>query len=104
LSTNQCSLDIFVYTRIGSSFKTYGVRQDPLPENSAGTRRNPEDRFHCQTGRLRTWLTPPAAPQGIGAEQFYYFRADSEKGHARHACRANGLSLMGTWKLAVRLA
>ncbi len=112
LSTNQNlqPLDIFVcpsYSphRFTNWFKTYGVRQDPLPENSAGdfgeilkteSILKPVEYLHLAD-------TTSRGRQGIGAEQFYYFRADSEKEvHARHARRANGLFIDGHVEACLR--
>ena len=79
-------------------FKTYGVRQDPLPENTAGdfgeilkleSIVKPSEYLHLAD-------TTSRGRQGIGAEQYYYFRTDSElEVHARHAHKANGLFLDG---------
>jgi len=79
-------------------FKTYGVRQDPLPENTAGdfgeilkleSLVKPSEYLHLAD-------TTSRGRQGIGAEQYYYFRTDSEmEVHARHARKANGLFLDG---------
>jgi prepilin-type processing-associated H-X9-DG protein/prepilin-type N-terminal cleavage/methylation domain-containing protein len=105
LSTNQNlkPLDIFVcpsYSpkRFTNWFKTYGVRQDPPPGNTAGdfgeilkveSLARPVEYLHVAD-------TTSRGRQGIGAEQFYYFRADSENEvHARHGGRANGLFLDG---------
>jgi prepilin-type N-terminal cleavage/methylation domain-containing protein/prepilin-type processing-associated H-X9-DG protein len=77
---------------------TYGVRQDPLPENTAGdfgellqvdTISKPADYLHLAD-------TTSRGRQGIGAEQYYFFRTDSEKEvHARHGQRANGWFIDG---------
>jgi prepilin-type processing-associated H-X9-DG protein len=105
LSTNQNlkSLDLFVcptYSprRFTNWFKTYGVRQDPPPENLAGdfgeilqieSVRKPVEYLHLSD-------TTSRGRQGIGAEQFYFFRVDSEKEvHARHGPNANGLFIDG---------
>jgi prepilin-type processing-associated H-X9-DG protein len=105
LSTNQNlqPLDIFVCPtyaprRFTNWFKTYGVRQDPPPENTAGgfheilkveTVTKPVEYLHLTD-------TTSRGRQGIGAEQYYFFRAESEKEvHARHGQRANGLFLDG---------
>lgn len=105
LNTNQSlgSLDLFVcpaYSprRFTNWFKTYGVRQDPLPEYSSGdfgeilktdAILNPSDYLHLAD-------TTSRGRQGIGAEQYYYFRVDTEKQvHARHGRKANGMFMDG---------
>jgi prepilin-type N-terminal cleavage/methylation domain-containing protein/prepilin-type processing-associated H-X9-DG protein len=105
LSTNQNlkPLDLFLcptYSpwRFTNWFKTYGVRQDPPPENTTGefgeilaveTVTRPVDYLHLAD-------TTSRGRQGIGAEQYYFFRVDSEdQVHARHAQKANGLFLDG---------
>ena len=75
-------------------FKTYGVRQDPPAEYRSGdfgeilktdAIRKPSEYLHLAD-------TTSRGRQGIGAEQFYYFRVDAEKQvHARHNRKANGL-------------
>src|ERR1041384_5228133 len=61
-------------------FKTYRVRQDPFPENTAGdfgeilkleSIVKPSEYLHLAD-------TTSRGRQGIGAEQYYYFRTDSE--------------------------
>ena len=79
-------------------FMTYGVRQDPPPENVSGdfgeileveTIAKPFEYLYVAD-------TTSRGRQGIGAEQYYFFRIDSEKEvHARHNLRANGLFLDG---------
>jgi prepilin-type N-terminal cleavage/methylation domain-containing protein/prepilin-type processing-associated H-X9-DG protein len=105
LSTNQNlrPFDIFLCatyppTIFTNWFKTYGVRQDPPPEVTSGDFHEilkveavtkPVDYLHLSD-------TTSRGRQGIGAEQYYYFRFDSEKEvHARHSQRANGLFLDG---------
>jgi prepilin-type N-terminal cleavage/methylation domain-containing protein/prepilin-type processing-associated H-X9-DG protein len=105
LSTNQNlkPFDLFVCPtyaprRFTNWFKTYGVRQDPPPQSTAGdfgeilqveTVTRPIEYLHLAD-------TTSRGRQGIGAEQYYYFRTDSEKEvHARHSQRANGLFLDG---------
>lgn len=105
LSTNQNlkPLDLFVCPTYAPRhftnwYKTYGVRQDPPPENTSGdfseilqveTIQKPAEYLHLSD-------TTSRGRQGIGAEQYYFFRADSEKEvHARHNQRANGLFLDG---------
>ena len=105
LSTNQNlrPLDIFLCPtyaprRFTNWFLTYGVRQDPPSENTAGdfgeilqveTITKPVEYLHLVD-------TTSRGRQGYGAEQYYYFRTDSEKEvHARHSQRANGLFIDG---------
>lgn len=113
LSTNQNlkPLDLFVCPSYSPRhftnwFKTYGVRQDPPPENTTGdfgeilkldTVNKPVEYLHLAD-------TTSRGRQGIGAEQYYFFRADSEKEvHARHSKRANGLFLDGHVEACGRL-
>jgi prepilin-type N-terminal cleavage/methylation domain-containing protein/prepilin-type processing-associated H-X9-DG protein len=105
LSTNQNlkPLDLFLCPtypprRFTNWFKTYGVRQDPPPQCTAGdfgeilqveTITRPVEYLHLAD-------TTSRGRQGIGGEQYYYFRADSENEvHGRHSQRANGLFLDG---------
>jgi prepilin-type N-terminal cleavage/methylation domain-containing protein/prepilin-type processing-associated H-X9-DG protein len=105
LSTNQNlrAYEIFVCPTYSpwhftNWVKTYGVRQDPPIENTTGdfgeilkveSVAKPVDYLHIAD-------TTSRGRQGIGAEQYYYFRADAEKEiHARHAQKANGLFLDG---------
>jgi prepilin-type N-terminal cleavage/methylation domain-containing protein/prepilin-type processing-associated H-X9-DG protein len=105
LSTNQNlrPLDIFLCPTYAPRhftnwFTTYGVRQDPPPENVGGdfgeilqvdTISKPVDYLHLAD-------TTSRGRQGIGAEQYYYFRVDSEgEVHARHNQRADGLFIDG---------
>jgi prepilin-type N-terminal cleavage/methylation domain-containing protein/prepilin-type processing-associated H-X9-DG protein len=78
--------------------KTYGVRQDPPPEYVTGdfdeilkkeAVPRPIDYLHVAD-------TTSRGRGGIGGEQYYYFRAASEKEvHARHSQQADGLFLDG---------
>jgi prepilin-type N-terminal cleavage/methylation domain-containing protein/prepilin-type processing-associated H-X9-DG protein len=105
LSTNQNlkPWDLFVCPsyaprRFTNWFKTYGVRQDPPVENTGGafgeillveTVTRPVEYLHLTD-------TTSRGRQGIGAEQYYFFRVDSEKEvHARHNHKAEGLFLDG---------
>ena len=105
LSTNQNlrPLDVFLCPTYAPRhftnwFMTYGVRQDPPPENTAGdfgeilqvdTISKPVEYLHLAD-------TTSRGRQGIGAEQYYFFRVDTEKEvHARHNQRANGLFIDG---------
>ncbi len=105
LATNQklVGSDIFVcpsypprhftnWTRI------YGIRQDPPGEYTAGDFKEilKAERVPKPVEYLLVADTTSRGRQGIGAAQFYYFRADHEKEvHARHDLRANGLFLDG---------
>lgn len=105
LSTNQNlrPFDLFVCPiyapkRFTNWFKTYGVRQDPLPEYSGGDFGEilKTDAIPKPSEYLHLADTTSRGRQGIGAEQYYYFRADSEKEvHARHRKKANGLFIDG---------
>ena len=105
LSTNQNlkPFEVFVCPayaprRFTNWFKTYGARLDPLPENTAGefgeilkteSIAKPFEYLHLAD-------TTSRGRQGIGAEQYYYFRIDAEKQvHARHDRKANGLFIDG---------
>lgn len=104
LSTNQnLGVELFVcptYSpkRFTNWVKTYGVRQDPPPENVGGTFSEvlktesvtrPIDYLHVAD-------TTSRGRGGVGAEQYFYFNAKSEKEvHGRHARQANGLFLDG---------
>ena len=105
LSTNQTlrPLDLFVCPsyapkRFTNWFRTYGVRQDAPEEFAKGLFKEillldavskPSDYLHVAD-------TTSRGRQGIGAQQFYYFRADGEKEiHARHGKSAEGLFLDG---------
>ena len=96
-------LDIFVCPtyapkRFTNWFRTYGVRQDPPEEVTKGSLREnlnteavskPVDYLHLTD-------TTSRGRQGIGAQQFYYFRASSEKEvHGRHGKSADSLFLDG---------
>ena len=105
LSTNQNlrPFEVFVCPayaprRFTNWFKTYGVRLDPLAENSVGDLGEilKMDSLSKPSEYLHLADTTSRGRQGIGAEQYYYFRMDSEKEvHARHDRKANGLFLDG---------
>jgi prepilin-type N-terminal cleavage/methylation domain-containing protein/prepilin-type processing-associated H-X9-DG protein len=112
LSTNENvkPLDLFVCPvyapkRFTNWYKTYGVRLDPPDEYTAGdfgellkteSISNPTDYLHLADSTSR-------GRQGIGAEQYYYFRAANEKEvHARHELKANGLLMDGHVESASR--
>lgn len=105
LSTNQNlrPFEVFVCPtyapkRFTNWFKTYGVRLDPSTENTSGdfgevlkteSLTKPSEYLHLAD-------TTSRGRQGIGAEQYYYFRVDAEKQvHARHDRKANGLFIDG---------
>jgi len=103
LATNQNikSYDIFVcpsYSpfRFTNWFRTYGVRQDPPPEYVTGSFNEilKKDAVARPSDYLHVADTTSRGKRGIGAQQFYYFRASSEKEvHGRHSGKANGLFL-----------
>ena len=105
LSTNQNlkPADLFVCPvyapkRFTNWFKTYGVRQDPPPEYTAGDFGEllKIESIFSPSEYLPRADTTSRGRQGIGAEQYYYFRAESEKEvHARHGQRADGLFIDG---------
>jgi prepilin-type N-terminal cleavage/methylation domain-containing protein/prepilin-type processing-associated H-X9-DG protein len=84
--------------RFTNWFETYGVRQDPPPEYASGDFGdllktdnifNPSEFLHLADTTCR-------GRQGIGASQYYYFRADRDKQvHARHSQKANGFFIDG---------
>ena len=105
LATNQNlrPFDVFVCPsyaprRFTNWFKTYGVRQDIPAEYAGGDFAEllKTDGIRKPTEYLHVADTTSRGRQGIGSEQFYYFRADSEKEvHGRHNLRANGLFIDG---------
>jgi prepilin-type N-terminal cleavage/methylation domain-containing protein/prepilin-type processing-associated H-X9-DG protein len=105
LSTNQNlkPFDLFVcptYSprKFTNWFKTYGIRQDPLPEYTGGDFNEilKIDSITRPTDYLHLTDTTSRGRQGIGAEQYYYFRVDAEKQvHARHTKKAAGLFIDG---------
>jgi prepilin-type N-terminal cleavage/methylation domain-containing protein/prepilin-type processing-associated H-X9-DG protein len=113
LSTNQNlrPFDVFLCPtypprHFTNWFTTFGVRQDPPSENVSGefgevleveTVQRPVEYLHVAD-------TTSRGRQGIGAEQYYFFRVDSEKEvHARHNQRANGVFLDGHVEACNRL-
>ena len=113
LATNQHlqPFDLFVCPsynpkRWADWWRTYGVRLDP-PTNYTKTAsldlflrvdsiQNPLEYLHVAD-------TTSRGRQGIGAEQFFYWRADHESEvHARHAQKANGLFIDGHVENAFR--
>ena len=105
LSTNQHlnAFEMFVcptYSprRFTNWFKTYGVQQDPPPEYTSGEFSEilKTEAISKPTEYVHLADTTSRGRQGIGAEQYYYFRMDSEKEvHARHNRKANGLFIDG---------
>lgn len=105
LSTNQNlgESDIFVCPvykpfNFTNWFRTYGIRQDPPPEFTEGifdeilvvsSVSNPTEYLHLAD-------TTSRGKQGIGGEQYFFFRAINEKEvHARHNSQADGWFLDG---------
>jgi prepilin-type N-terminal cleavage/methylation domain-containing protein/prepilin-type processing-associated H-X9-DG protein len=89
-------------------FRTYGVRLDPPTNYSklvfdtrelflrTDTILNPLEYLHVAD-------TTSRGRSGIGAQQYYYFRAENENEvHARHAQKANGLFIDGHVESCVR--
>lgn len=100
---NLRPFDIFVCPtyaprRFTNWFRTYGVRQDPPKEYAGGDFDEflKVDAVIKPTEYLHLADTTSRGRQGIGAEQYYYFRSDHDKEvHARHDLKANGLFLDG---------
>ena len=104
LSTNQkLGVELFLcptYSpkRFTNWVKTYGVRQDPPREYITGSFdeflrkeavQKPDEYLHVAD-------TTSRGRGGVGGEQYYFFRAKSEKEvHGRHSKQANGLFLDG---------
>lgn len=105
LSSNQNlgTFDIFVCPtyaprRFTNWIRIYGVRQDPPKEYVAGAFSEilKIDSITRPTEYLHLADTTSRGRGGIGAEQYYSFRAESEKEvHGRHNRRANGLFIDG---------
>ncbi len=104
LSSNQNlkALEVFICPtyepkRFTNWFRTYGVRQDPLPEYLAGDFDEvlKSDRIRNPTEYLHLADTTSRGKQGYGSQQYYYFRMDKLEVHARHDQRANGLFIDG---------
>ncbi|MBI2928919.1 MAG: prepilin-type N-terminal cleavage/methylation domain-containing protein [Verrucomicrobia bacterium] len=105
LSTNQNlkPFDIFVCPTYAPKHFTnwtliYGVRQDPPTEETEGEFNEvlKADRISSPTDYLHVADTTSRGKQGVGAQQYYYFRMQNEKEvHARHDLKANGLFLDG---------
>ena len=76
----------------------YGVRQDPPTNSTSGTFQEllQIDQVPQPTEYLHVADTTSRGKQGLGARQYYSFRAANEKEvHARHAERVNGMFLDG---------
>jgi prepilin-type N-terminal cleavage/methylation domain-containing protein/prepilin-type processing-associated H-X9-DG protein len=105
ISTNRNvgSLDLFVcpiYSpkRFTNWIKIYGVRQDAPPEYLTGTFKEilKVDAIPQPTEYLHVADSTSRGRGGIGGEQYYNFRFDTEKQvHARHTGKANGLFIDG---------
>ncbi len=112
LSTNQNLGPPFLFLcpsypppRFTNWFRTYGVRLDP-PTNSV---KGPMNEFLQTEGitepvdYLHVADTTSRGRLGIGAQQFYFFRAANENEvHARHSRQANGWFLDGHVETANR--
>ena len=104
LSSNQNlrPFDLFVCPtyaprRFTNWFLIYGVRQDPPTNYAAGDFGEflKIDSIFNPTEYLHLADTTSKGRGGIGAQQYYYFRADNREVHARHAQKANGLFIDG---------
>lgn len=76
--------------------KTYGIRQDPPRENTSGAFREvlKINSVPGPVDYLNVADTTSRGRGGVGGEQYYFWRIDSEKEvHGRHDRRANGLFL-----------
>ncbi len=112
LSTNQNlrPLDVFVCPsyapkRFTNWFRTYGVRQDAPEEFTKGLFREilVVDAVTQPVDYIYLADTTSRGRQGIGAQQFYYFRVDATKEvHARHNKSAEALFLDGHVEAANR--
>lgn len=76
-------------------YKTYGIWQDPPSNYVAGTFNEilKKDTVDRPVDYLNIADTTSLGRQGIGSEQFYYFRAADKEVHGRHAGKADGLFL-----------
>jgi len=105
LATNQNfkAFDIFVcpsYSpyQFTNWTKTFGVRQDPPSNYVSGAFREilKKDAVEHPVDYLHVADTTSRGKGGVGAEQYYFFRASSEKEvHGRHNGKADGLFLDG---------
>jgi prepilin-type N-terminal cleavage/methylation domain-containing protein/prepilin-type processing-associated H-X9-DG protein len=105
LSTNQNlrPLEIFLCpayppTVMTNWLRTFGVRLDP-PTNAIQGRFETDLQVESilqPSEYLHVADTTSRGRQGVGSQQFYFFKAAEEKEiHARHGLRANGLFLDG---------
>lgn len=79
-------------------FRTYGVRADPPASHTKGAFKEflNVDAVERPLDYLHLADTTSRGRQGIGAEQFHFFRAASEfEVHGRHGRNANGLFMDG---------
>lgn len=105
LSTNQSlrPFELFLCPtyppfRFTNWIRTYGIRIDPPTNSTQGTFDQflRVDSIHNPVEYLHVADTTSRGRQGVGSQQFYCFRAASEKEiHGRHRLRANGLFLDG---------
>jgi len=105
LATNQNLKPFDLFTcpsyapfRFTNWVKTYGVRQDLPAENAGGAFKEilKKDTVARPAEYLHIADTTSRGRGGIGAEQYYFFRAASEKEvHGRHGSTASGLFLDG---------
>jgi prepilin-type processing-associated H-X9-DG protein len=78
--------------------KTFGIRQDPPTNYVSGAFREilKTDAVLQPADYLHVADTTSRGKGGVGAEQYYFFRAAAEKEvHARHSSKADGLFLDG---------
>jgi prepilin-type N-terminal cleavage/methylation domain-containing protein/prepilin-type processing-associated H-X9-DG protein len=86
-------------------YRTYGVRLDPPTNMLKGSLGQwlQTDAIAQPTEYLHVADTTSRGRQGIGSQQFYYFRVESEKEvHARHSQKACGLFIDGHVEAAGR--
>jgi len=105
LATNQNlkSFDMFLcpsYSpyKFTNWVKTFGVRQDPPSNYVSGSFREVlrKDSVERPVDYLHVADSTSRGKGGVGAEQYYFFRAANEKEvHARHNSKADGLFLDG---------
>jgi prepilin-type processing-associated H-X9-DG protein len=84
--------------RFTNWIRIYGVRSDPPSEATRGAFREflVVDRIERPTEYLHLADTTSRGREGLGAQQFHFFRAASEKEvHGRHGRLANGFLLDG---------
>lgn len=84
--------------RFTNWIKIYGIRQDPPSNYVSGTFKEilNKDAVERPVEYLHIADTTSRGRQGVGAEQYFFFRAASENEvHGRHKGRANGLFMDG---------